>query len=112
MVETFAVDRVDRIADILFGVATAKGLIGYGPLAKRVGTRPDFLGQPLDKLSRLAAERGEPLWSALVVARSSGRPSSGFYGLARSIRPEYEDKSDDEVWAQERERCYAAASAA
>ena len=80
MPETFEVDRVDRIADILFGVATAAGLIGYGPLAKRVDTRPDFLGQPLDKVSRRAFDRGEPLWSALVVSRSN-RPTE--LGLLR-----------------------------
>ncbi len=106
----FEVDRVDRIADILFGVATAKGLIGYDPLAKRVDTRPDFLSQPLDKVCRRAFDRGEPLWSALVVSSSSGRPSSGSYGLARKMRPEYDALSDDELWAQERERCYVAGS--
>jgi hypothetical protein len=110
MPETFEVDRVDRIADILFGVATAKGLIGYGPLAKRVDTRPDFLSQPLDKVSRRAFDKGEPLWSALVVSRSTDRPSSGFYGLARKMRPECASLSDDELWKQERERCYEAAS--
>ncbi|WP_344128325.1 hypothetical protein [Luedemannella flava] len=110
MPETFEVDRVDRIADILFGVATAKGLIGYGPLARRVDTRPDFLGQPLDKVSRRAVDKGEPLWSSLVVSRSTGRPSSGFYDLARQLRSEYASLTDDELWAQECERCYAAAS--
>ena len=48
MVETFEVGRVDRVADILYGVATGGGTIGYAPLARRVGTRPDFLSQPLD----------------------------------------------------------------
>ncbi|MEV4694294.1 hypothetical protein AB0K27_24695 [Micromonospora echinospora] len=110
MPETFEVDRVDRIADILFGVATAKGLIGYGPLARRVDTRPDFLSQPLDKVSRRAFDKGEPLWSALVVSRSNNRPSSGFYGLARKMRPEYVALSDNDLWELERERCYQAAS--
>ncbi|MDQ7907641.1 hypothetical protein RB614_24265 [Phytohabitans sp. ZYX-F-186] len=110
MPEKFEVDRVDRIADILFGVATAKGVIGYGPLARRVDTRPDFLSQPLDQVSRRAAEQGEPLWSALVVARDSGQPNSGFYGRARRIRPEYADLGDDEISAKERDRCYDAAS--
>ncbi|MFI5938492.1 hypothetical protein [Actinoplanes sp. NPDC051494] len=110
MPETFEVDRVDRIADILFGVATAKGLIGYGPLAKRVATRADFLSQPLDKVSRRAFDKGEPLWSALVVSRRTDRPKLRFYGLARTIRPEYAALGDEELWAQERDRCYKAAS--
>lgn len=83
MPETFQVDRVDRIADILYGVATARGLIGYGPIAQRIGTRPDFLSQPLDQVSRRAAEHGEPMWSALVVSKDTRRPLSGFYEMAR-----------------------------
>jgi hypothetical protein len=90
MPETFEVDRVDRIADILFGVATGGGLIGYGPLARRVDTRPDFLSHPLDQVSRRAAERGEPMWSALVVSKDTGRPNTGFYAMARRLRPEYQ----------------------
>lgn len=109
MPETFEMDRVDRIADILYGVATGGGLIGYAPLARRVGTRPDFLSQPLDQVSRRAADRGEPMWSALVVSKESGRPNSGFYGMARRMRPEYETLDDEAVWEQERQRCYEAA---
>jgi hypothetical protein len=108
--EKFEVDRVDRIADVLFGVAVAKGLIGYGPLARRVDTRPDFLSQPLDQVSRRASEVGEPLWSALVVSRDGGKPNAGFYGMARRMRPGYADLTDDEIWERERDRCYAAAS--
>jgi hypothetical protein len=107
--ETFEVDRVDRIADILFGVATSSGLIEYAPLARRVGTRPDFLSQPLDQVSRRAAERGEPMWSALVVSKESQQPNSGFYGMARRLRPEYESLDDVTLWHQERQRCYDAA---
>ena len=107
--EKFEVDRVDRIADILYGVATGGGLIGYGPLARRVGTRPDFLSQPLDQVSRRAAERGEPMWSALVVSQESGRPNSGFYGLARRLRSEYSALDEETLWRQEQQRCYDAA---
>lgn len=78
--EKFEVDRVDRIADTLFGVAVAKGLIGYRLLARRVGTRPDFLSQPLDQVSRRASEVGEPLWSALVVSRDGGSPTPASTG--------------------------------
>lgn len=108
MAETFEVDRVDRIADVLFGVATGGGVIGYAPLARRVGTRPDFLSHPLDRVSRRAAERGEPMWSALVVSKETGRPNSGFYDMARRLRPEYKGLDDETVWHQERHRCYEA----
>jgi hypothetical protein len=95
------------LAGAVGGVA---GLIGYGPLARRVDTRPDFLSQPLDQVSRRASEVGEPLWSALVVSRDGGKPNAGFYGMARRMRPEYADLTDDQVWERERDRCYAAAS--
>ncbi len=109
MPEKFELDRVDRIADILFGVAHGEGLIGYGPVARRVGTRPDFLSQPLDQVSKRAAERGEPMWSALVVSAETGRPRSGFYDMARRMQPEYANQSDEDLWEHERQRCYAAA---
>ncbi len=109
MPEKFEVDRVDRIADILFGVASGEGTIGYGPLARRVGTQPNFLSHPLDQVSRRAAERGEPMWSALVVARDSGHPNPGFYGMARRLRPEYASLDDETVWQQELQRCYDSA---
>jgi hypothetical protein len=109
MPETFEFDRVDRIADILFGVATAGGTIGYGPLARRVDTRPDFLSRPLDQVTRRAAERGEPMWSALVVAKGSGQPNAGFFAMARRLRVEYAALDDETVWQRERERCYEAA---
>jgi hypothetical protein len=109
MAETFEVGRVDRIADILFGVATGGGLIRYGPLARRIGTRPDFLSQPLDQVSRRAADRGEPMWSALVVSKDTGHPNAGFYAMARRLRPEYEAVDDESLWQEERKRCYDAA---
>lgn len=108
VVETFEMNRVDRIADILFGVACGEGLIQYAPLARRVGTRPDYLGQFLDRVSSVAAEQGEPMWSALVVSKESGRPSPGFYMLAKRLRPEYQDLDPEVLWETERQRCYAA----
>ncbi len=108
MPETFAMDRVDRISDILYGVASGEGLIEYTPLGKRVGVRPDHLGKFLDQASIRAADRIEPLWSALVVSKATGRPSSGFYLLARRLRAEYRDLDAESIWEQERQRCYAA----
>ena len=109
MPQTFEMDRVDRIADILYGVASGEGLIQYTPLGRRIGVRPDHLGQFLDQASTRAAERGEPLWSALVVSKESGQPSSGFYVLARRLRIEYADLGNETLWQQERQRCYDAA---
>ncbi|MEU4251160.1 hypothetical protein AB0F15_27500 [Amycolatopsis sp. NPDC026612] len=105
-------DRVDRIADILYGVASGEGLIGYAPLGRRVGVQPNHLGGFLEQVSERAADRDEPLWSALVVSKGSGLPSSGFYVLARRLRDEYARFEDHEMWARERRRCYDAAHSA
>jgi hypothetical protein len=106
--ETFEVKRVDRIADILYGVATGKGMIDYARLARRIGVQPNHLSQFLDQVSRRAAAEGEPMWSALVVSKKTQRPLSGFYGMARRLRPEYTNLGDEELWIIERDRCYAA----
>ncbi|MFD5094266.1 hypothetical protein ACFWMR_26930 [Amycolatopsis thailandensis] len=111
MPETFTMDRVDRISDILYGVASGEGLIQYAPLGRRIGVRPDHLGQFLDQASTRAEGQGDPLWSALVVSKESGRPSSGFYVLARRLRAEYSDLDEVTIWDRERRRCYAAARA-
>ncbi|WP_410659013.1 hypothetical protein [Amycolatopsis sp. lyj-112] len=105
-------DRVDRISDILYGVASGEGLIQYAPLGRRVGVRPDHLGQFLDRTSTRAADRNEPLWSALVVSKESGQPSSGFYLLAKRLRTEYRDLDTQSLWKQELQRCYDAARSA
>jgi hypothetical protein len=109
MVEKFEMTRVDRITDILFGVATSGGTIGYSPLAHWVDTRPDFLSQQLDQVSRRATDRGEPMWSALVVSKETGRPNEGFYGMAKRLRPEYQSLDDEAIWRQEAQRCHDAA---
>ncbi|GAB3159114.1 hypothetical protein GCM10027258_71660 [Amycolatopsis stemonae] len=109
MPETFEMDRVDRIADILYGVATGGGVIEYVPLGRRVGVQPNHLGRFLEQVSARAADRDEPLWSALVVSKDSGLPSSGFYVLARRLRDEYAGLGDQDLWKQERQRCYDAA---
>jgi hypothetical protein len=107
--QTFEMDRVDRIADILYGVASGNGLIYYVPLGRRLGIQPNHLGQFLDQVSRRAIERGEPMWSALVVSSETGQPSSGFYVLVKKLRAEYSVLSEQDIWQQERDRCYEAA---
>jgi len=112
MPEIFQVDRADRIIDILYGVATGRATITHRKLAFRVGTRPDVLGHPLERVSRRAVERGEPMWSVLVVSAETGTPGPGFFGLARRLRAEYRDLSDAEILRLESDRCYEAAVSA
>ena len=87
---------------------TPRGLINYGPLARRVDTRPDFVGKQLYKVSERAFERGEPMWTALVVAAGEQRPKSGFFEMARRLRPEYTGLEDEEIFGRERTLCYDA----
>src|ERR1700754_1110087 len=112
MPEIFQVDRVVRITDILYGVATGRATITYRKLAFRVGTRPDFLGHPLEHVSRRAVERGEPMWSVLVVSAEAGVAGAGCYRLARRLRAEYAELDNAEIVRLESDRCYAAAVAA
>jgi hypothetical protein len=110
MPETFPFDRADRLSDILYGVAAARGLIGYGPLGHRVGLATNHMGWHLGQVSRRSVEAGGPMWTALCVSRDSGRPQPQFYELAHELRPEYAALSDEQLWAQERDRCYDAAA--
>jgi hypothetical protein len=112
MAEMFQMDRVDRIIDILYGVATGQATITFRKLAFRVGTRPDVIGHPLEHVSRRSVERGEPMWSALVVSPETGTPGPAFFGLARRLRAEYRELPDAEIFRLESGRCYAAAIAA
>jgi hypothetical protein len=109
MPETFLLHRADRIADILYGVAIAKGVISYSAIARPVGTRADFLSQVLDQVSNRAVQNGEPMWSALVVSKETQRPRSGFYEMARRLRAEYSNLDDEVLWEREKQRCYDAA---
>jgi hypothetical protein len=112
MPDFFQMDRVDRISDILYGVATGRATITHRKLAFRVGARPDLLSHALELVSRRAAERGEPMWSALVVSAETGTPGADFFALARRLRPEYRALTDPDLWACERDRCYDTATAA
>jgi hypothetical protein len=111
MRQIFEYDRVDRLTDILFGVAAAQGLIGYGPLAHRVGMRPNHLSGLLRRVCEQSVEAGGPMWTALCVSAQSGQPLKSFYPLARALRTEYAELSDRQLWEHERHRCYDVAPA-
>jgi hypothetical protein len=106
--ETFQWDRVSRLADILYGVAVARGSIGYGPLAKRVGMTANHLGYHLGQVSRRSVGEGGPMWTALCVSAGTDRPQDQFYELARELRPDDAHLTNEQLWMAERDRCYAA----
>jgi hypothetical protein len=112
MPETFTVDRVDRLTDVLYGVAAAGGLIGYVPLGYRVGLATNHMSWHLGQVSRRSVAEGGPMWTALCVSARTRRPQDQFHKLARELRPEYAALDDEEVWRQERDRCYDAAASA
>jgi hypothetical protein len=105
MRENFTFDRADRLADILFGMAAAGGLITYKPLAHQVGMRPDHLRRLLAEVSRRSAGQSGPIWTALAISARTGRPGDGFYRLARELRADCSGLTDEQVWQKERDRC-------
>jgi hypothetical protein len=105
MPETFVVDRVDRLTDILYGAAAGHGIIGYDPLAKRVGLARHHMGWHLGQVSRESVAAGGPMWTALCVSQSTSRPQPQFFELARELRPdEYASLTDEQIWDVESER--------
>lgn len=111
MPETFTFDRVDRLADILYGVAAAGGLIGYDPLGHRVGLATNHMSWHLGQVSRRSVAQGGPMWTALCVSIRTKRPQDQFHNLARELRPEYAGIDDETLWTLERDRCYDVAAA-
>lgn len=98
------------MADILYGVAAARGTIGYGPLAKRLGLARPHMGWHLGEVSRRSVAAGGPMWTALCVSQDTDLPQPQFFELARELRPdEYATMSDKQIWDAESERCYEAA---
>ncbi len=109
MRQTYTFDRVDRMSDILYGVAVTHGLIEYERLAHRVGMRPDHMTYLLAEVCRKSVAEDGPMWTALCVSVHTQRPQDQFHQLARELRPEYAGLDDEELWQAERHRCYEAA---
>jgi hypothetical protein len=109
MRETFTFDRTDRMSDILYGVAVAHGLIEYERLAHRIGMQANHMTHLLAEVSETSVAAGGPMWTALCVSAHTDRPHGQFHQLARNLRPEYAELTDEEVWQTERQRCYDAA---
>jgi hypothetical protein len=107
--EPFDWDRAGRLTDILYGAAAAHGLIGYGPQGRRVGVHPRYLGGLPGHVSRKSVADDGPMWTALCVSPVSRRPHGQFHQLARELRPEYKERTDEQLWMTERDRCYASA---
>jgi|SRR6185437_2901050 len=109
MRETFTFDRTDRMTDILYGVAVAHGLIEYERLAHRIGMQANHMTHLLAEVSKRSADEGGPMWTALCVSANTHRPHAQFHQLARTLRPQYAELTDEELWQIERQRCYDAA---
>lgn len=109
MRQTYTFDRVDRMSDILYGVAVAHGLIEYEQLGHRVSMRSDHMTYLLAEVCHRSVAEGGPMWTALCVSIRTERPQDQFHQLARELRPEYAGMDDEELWQVERHRCYEAA---
>ncbi len=51
----------------------------------------------LGDISRNHYTKGLPLLSVIVVSKSTNRPSAGFFNVARSVNPQYDDNLNDET---------------
>jgi hypothetical protein len=109
MRETFTFDRTDRMSDILYGVAVARGLIEYERLAYRIGMQANHMTHLLAEVSEMSVAEGGPMWTALCVSVHTDRPHGQFHQLARKLRPQYAELTDEGLWQAECQRCYDAA---
>jgi hypothetical protein len=103
---------VDRIADALYGVAAAGGTINYAQLAARLGMKANWLGGGAGGMfgvvTRREVDNDEPMWTALVVSSQTARPRDYFFETARSLRSEYAEQSDEDLWQAELRCCFGA----
>lgn len=95
---------------VLIWAAKTRGTVTYSGVAKLTGL-PDLGGQMAGEVGHLLGEisedeagYGRPMLSALVVASETGRPSEGFYNLARILGRFKSSKRD--FWNKERRRVY------
>jgi hypothetical protein len=109
MRETFTFDRTNRMSDIHYGVAVAQGLIECERLAHRVGMQANHMTRLPAEVSSTSVAEGGPMWTALCVSAHTDRPHTEFHQLARMLRPQYAELTDEELWQAERQRCYDAA---
>ncbi|MFA4937827.1 hypothetical protein [Brevundimonas sp.] len=94
-------DLKEPIRDVIWH--TGSETVEYGKLMAAVGLSSNnphdrrLIGSALDGLSRDSLKCEGFLISALVVLKSTGRPSDGFYKLAR-INGLGQNQSDDVIW--------------
>jgi hypothetical protein len=91
-------------AAIVEAVRSAKGLITYGALTKKitcVSLEPDSeaLRELLGDISTKESEEGRGMLSAAVVHQDDGRPGKGFFTLAEKLGRDARDH--DRFWTTE-----------
>lgn len=103
-----------QIRDVLYDVARRRKTITYVDLVSRVDAmslheRSGDLHQILGEISEEEDAAGKGMLSAVVVAKESGVPGSGFFELARKLGRDLSDELS--FWRQERDRLRDAYSA-
>ena len=97
---------------ILINSARHHGFATYQELAQATGypTAGSYIsgvfGKLLGLISRNEVEQNRPMLSAIAVG-NTGKPSEGFFALARELGLLKEGVSEDVFWADECKRVYA-----
>ncbi|MFP5218911.1 MAG: hypothetical protein ACLGIG_04130 [Actinomycetes bacterium] len=102
-------ELLSRVQQVLEDVARRRGVITYSELGSEVpgvGRRGRKMAAVLEVIGRRSFTRKGVILTVLVVNKSSGLPSEGFYWLQRDLRNG--ETGDPTVLARrERERVYA-----
>jgi len=90
------VQKIPAMREWLIGVCRRRGTVTYGEVMDRFGLTFWPLQNALGKLGHESRAAGQPILTAVVVNKTTGRCSQGIY-----------DDFDIDDDAAERERCYA-----
>lgn len=114
--ESLREDIETEIRRILIDVARKSGTISYAELASRLTVYPLPLNDTrlfvvLDEISTKEVAAGRGMLSVVVVRKSLGRPSVGFFQLAKSLGRDlsniYDPESCLRFFAEELKRVHA-----
>ncbi len=92
----------EKVRRKLIERAREEKTVTYGEVASWVGISSRAVGLGiLDPINEMEIREKKPMLSALVVYRDSGRPGSGFFGLAKQLGVQAHDLSDELFWHRE-----------
>ena len=79
-------EKETAIREKLIKAATAGQIVYYSDLADDSNAiSPKEIGVILEKIAQYDIENGQPILSSIVVAKSTGLPSEGFFELCDTL---------------------------